>query len=302
MSAHRQGRSPRGISDNERLRKRQLLTKHINIGTTEKNSVNDRRLAGPRQKYVDIHCHCLPGLDDGPATMQEAVALCRLLVEDGVETVVATPHQLGRFDGRNHAERILDSTAELNEQLQKAALRLKVLPGADVRLDERIIHLLEDGRILTLAGGGRYILLEMPHGIFIEIGPLLKQLASVDVTAVISHPERHIALANDPQLVLKLLELGAVLQITAASLLGRFGPQPEKAGWRFLACGWASVVATDAHDLRQRPPQMNSAFEKITAKLGEDTARLLCMENPSMIVKGCGLKPLRPRKYRQSYI
>ena len=239
-----------------------------------------------RLQYIDIHCHCLASIDDGPATTEESLALCRALVDDGISTVIATPHQLGRFSGSNEASLVRESVGVLNEALRTEDIPLTAAPGGDVRVDERICQLLEADEILTLADGGRYILLELPHEIFIDIEPLLIGLASMGVRGIISHPERHRVLAQHPDKLLKLVAAGACLQVTAASLLGEFGSQVKKAAWHFLVSGWVSFVATDAHDLFGRRPLMRPAFECISERLGEAIARLVCIENPLRILEG----------------
>ena len=110
--------------------------------------------------FTDIHCHCLPGLDDGPRSMGEALLLCQALVEDGITEVIATPHQLGRFDGCCDAPSVRRAVAQLNQTLRQSDIVLTVLPGADVRLDERILPLLEADNVLTAGDGGLYLLLE----------------------------------------------------------------------------------------------------------------------------------------------
>jgi protein-tyrosine phosphatase len=239
-----------------------------------------------QSQYVDIHCHCLAAVDDGPATMGEALALCRGLSGDGVRVVIATPHQLGRFSGCNEASQIREAVSVLNEELRRNDIPLTVMPGGDVRVDERICRLLEADRILTLADGGKYILLELPHEVFINIEPLLVGLASMGIQAIISHPERHRALIKQPNLLLNWLAGGVRLQVTAASLLGEFGPAVQRAAWHFLASGWVSFVATDAHDLHGRRPLMKAAFEQISAQLGVAVARQVCVENPMRILQG----------------
>jgi protein-tyrosine phosphatase len=243
--------------------------------------------AGGRCKpFTDIHCHCLPGLDDGPRTMAEALALCRRLIEEGIETVVATPHQLGRFNGRNDAKKVRDVTSLLNTQLQRTGIQLNVLPGGDVRVDERVSRLLQDDKILTLADAGKYILLELPYEIFIDIEPLLNELEALKIKSIISHPERHSMLRRQRQVVLRWLDIGAYFQIDAGSLLGNFGTEAREAAQRFLSSGWASFVATDAHNTNERRPCMSDAFKCISTKLGEDIAKLVCIENPARIVNG----------------
>jgi protein-tyrosine phosphatase len=239
-----------------------------------------------REHYVDIHCHCLPGVDDGPATISESLSLCRALVDDGVTTVVATPHQLGRFSERNEAEHIRERVTALNEQVESNGIGLNIVPGGDVRVDERICQLIEADRILTLADGGKYILLELPHEIFIDIEPLLVGLSTLGIRAIISHPERHPIIAGQPSVLLRWLAQSAHIQVTCASLLGDFGAAAQQAAWHFLTLGWVCFVATDAHDLDGRRPRMKAAYDQIRAKLGDGTARRVCIENPLRVLEG----------------
>jgi len=237
-------------------------------------------------EFNDIHCHCLPALDDGPATMAESLALCRMLVAEDIATVVATPHQLGRFEGRNETVRVRQAVHDLNESLRSSGVPLKVVPGGEVRVDERICELLKADKILTLADGGRYILLELPHQIFIDIEPLITELASMGIQSIISHAEKNAPLVAQHQVLRRWLENSAGLQITASSLVGDFGPKVQKAAWKFLTSGWATLVATDAHDINGRKPRMRTAFDRISARLGKGLAHLVCVENPSRVING----------------
>ena len=245
---------------------------------------------GKRKKLpmhsVDIHCHCLPGVDDGPATMSESLALCRALVEEGINTAIATPHQLGRFSECNEAAQIREAVSVINEELKSNDIDLSVVAGADVRVDERICQLLEADKVLTLADGGKYILLELPHEVLIDIEPLLADLGSMSIRPIISHPERHCGLAKNPDMLLKWLECSALLQVTAGSLLGYFGSVAEKFGWQLLSSGLICLVATDSHNLNGRRPCISAAFEHISDRLGETFARSVCIENPLRVLKG----------------
>lgn len=239
-----------------------------------------------RKHYVDIHCHCLPGIDDGPVTLRDSLALCGALRNDGFTDVIATPHQLGRFGDDNEAAQIREQVAVLNEALGSQGIPLRTVPGGDVRVDERICRLIEDDKILTLADHGKYILLELPHEIFIDIEPLLIELSAMGIQGIISHPERHPILARQPDLLIHWLRRSAHLQVTCASLLGDFGSGPQKAAWHFLNSGWTSFVATDSHDLRGRRPRMTAAFELISTRLGRAMARQVCIENPLRVLQG----------------
>ena len=250
-------------------------------GTSDQGNGGDR-FGG----FVDVHCHCLPGLDDGPADMAETLALCRALVDDGITEVVATPHQLGRFDGHCSPQTVRRAVGQLNQALCENGILLTVLPGADVRLDERIPQLLESDRILTLADAGRHLLLELPHEVFIDPKVLLGQLCDRGVTAVITHPERHSFLMRNPTLVNRWAEYQPCLQITAGSFVGDFGQQCQEAAWAFVHAELPIVVATDAHNVGSRAPRMTAAYQRLSLELGRPAARILCMENPRRLLAG----------------
>ncbi|MFW6107309.1 MAG: tyrosine-protein phosphatase [bacterium] len=245
---------------------------------------------------VDIHCHCLPGLDDGPPDEAAALQLCQALVADGVTTVIATPHQLGRFDGQVAADDIREAARRLNETLDARGVPLSVLPGADVRVDERIPRLLDSDQILTLADERRYLLLEMPPETLFDIRPLLDDLADRGVTPIISHPERSVALRTRPEAVRGWLERGALLQVTAASLLGDFGPAPRRLAWHWLRTGEAALVASDAHDTDGRAPRASAAIEAVARRLGTPAAHRACIVNPLHVLAGKRIPSLPHRR------
>lgn len=250
--------------------------------------------------FVDIHCHCLPAIDDGPATMEESVSLCKAMHKDGIKDVIATPHQLGRYGEYNDSERIREKVKSINNELKDNGIEINVLPGADIRVDERICKFIEEDKILTLADKGRYILLELPHEIFIDIEPLIVDLYSMGITPIITHPERHTIIAQRPEVLLGWMEKSAILQITAASLLGHFGTLAKKSAWQLLSMGWALLVATDAHDIDRRAPVMLSAYKTINDRLGNEVARLVCIENPLKILENEDVLPadsIITRKY-----
>ncbi|TKJ34784.1 MAG: hypothetical protein CEE38_16625 [Planctomycetes bacterium B3_Pla] len=245
-----------------------------------------------RQRFTDIHCHCLPGLDDGPATMAESIALCRLLAREGMATVVATPHQFGRFKDCNTAARVREAVRHLNETLKNNCVLLNILPGSEVHIDERICRLLEDDTIMTLADGGKYILLELPRQVSIDITPLLAELAQMNIQCIISHVERIAPFVARPRTLVRWIDHCGHLQITASSLVGDFGSKIQRAAWSILESGWAALVATDSHDTHFRRPRMGVAFQLISARLGKDIAHRVCIENPSRVVKGRDIAPV----------
>ncbi len=237
-----------------------------------------------RVRFTDIHCHCLPGLDDGPASRSQALALCKALVADHIATVVATPHQLGRYDSRYEAKQIRQAVTALNEFLTEEGVPLMVLPGADVRIDERIADLLQGDKILTTGDQGRYLMLELPHEVFIDPTVLLEALTNKGIGVIITHPERHPFLVKDPGYVERWAPYRPCLQITAASFLGEFGRRSEAAAWAFLNQSLPLLVATDAHDTQARPPRMTAAHKAISKRRGCAVADLLCFDNPRRLL------------------
>lgn len=240
-----------------------------------------RGTAGPR---VDVHCHCLPGLDDGPRNMAGALGLAAALVADGVEIVVATPHQLGRYDGRYTAAEIGDALTRFNEELRKRQMPLTALPGADVRLDERLSRMIATGDVLTLANAGRHVLLELPHATLVDPTQMIRKLRDQGITPILTHPERHHALQRQPDLVRQWRRAGAMMQVTAGSLLGDFGGTAEQVGWQWLVEGMIDLVASDAHDVTRRPPRLSAAFEAIRRRLDDPTAQRICVQGPAELV------------------
>jgi protein-tyrosine phosphatase len=242
-------------------------------------------------RCVDVHCHCLPGLDDGPRSLDDALNLCDALVDDGITTVIATPHQLGAYDGVNTAAVIRNAVRELTTELAREEIPLEVYPGADVRVDERLARLVDDDRVLTVADRHRHLLLELPHELFVDPLPAIAELGQRGIQVIMTHPERHRYLQQMHDQIPGWVAAGAALQITAGSLLGDFGPRANDDAWRLVHAGLVSLIATDAHDSERRPPQLSGALDVLQAEFGPAIARILCLENPWRVFHG---EPLAP--------
>ncbi len=238
------------------------------------------------ERFVDIHCHCLSGMDDGPQTMQASLALCQSLVEDGVDTVIATPHQLGRYAGTNHSSAVRDAVSGLQTQLHERNIPLRVLPGGDVRLEIDIPRFLDSDVILTLADGGKYLLLELPHDVIVDFSLMIRSLSGSGRQVILSHPERNDVLCRQPELADGWVRLGMAVQVTAGALLGECGRRSQDAAWRWVDGGGHVLVASDAHDAHRRPPRMRAAYDAIRSRNGDAAARGACIENPSRVAAG----------------
>jgi protein-tyrosine phosphatase len=225
----------------------------------------------------------LPGIDDGPADWDQSLAMARTAAGDGIAAVIATPHQLGNY-GHNRAETIHQLVAELQAVLDRCEIPLCVLPGADVRIEPEMIRKVLAGEVLTLGGRSRYLLLELPHELYVPLDGLLRELEQARLVGILSHPERNLGILGRQQLADSLVDAGCLMQVTAGSLIGTFGPQIQAAAERMLTRGLVHFLATDAHSPRSRRPLMRRAFDRAVELVGLDAARDLCCRNPARVV------------------
>lgn len=242
---------------------------------------------------IDLHIHVLPGLDDGPGDISESVGICRAAWEDGAVTLVATPHML---DGLYNVEReaVLEGVDLLRRRLAEEGLPLEILPGADVRVDPNLPDLLRAGRLLTLGdrplnprGPLAYLLLELPAAVVPQGFPdFLFEVQMAGAVPVISHPERNIEVQTHPEVVGRWVEAGAVVQVTAGSILGRFGRRARRCVEHLLRGRLAHVVASDAHGLFTRPPGLTRARAEVARLLSPEEAEAMFFTRPAAILAG----------------
>lgn len=237
------------------------------------------------ESFVDIHCHLLPGIDDGAKDLEESLAMARLAVADGISTVVCTPHQCGNYSC-NQTDTIRCSVDTLQDALHQAQIPLKILPGADVRIESDLVAELRADQILSLADQKCHVLLELPHELYFPLEKLHRHLKAEGVTGILSHPERNQGLLNQPDLIKPLVEQGLLMQLTAGSLVGTFGEQVQKFSDYLIRNGLIHFISTDAHGPKRRRPLLSRAFERAARLVGEKTAIELCHDNPLCVVKG----------------
>lgn len=204
---------------------------------------------------IDLHCHLLPGVDDGPATLDDALALARAAVADGIGATVVTPHVSWKY--RNEATAIEDGVAALEAQLAAHGVPLTLVPGAELAMTYVAEVELEALQRLTL-GSSSCVLLEPPFApVATGLDRLSTELMAHGYRVLIAHPERCPALHRDPSMVAKLVHEGALTSLTASSLSGRFGGKVRRFALQLLDEGLAHNVASDAHDDRGRPPRIS---------------------------------------------
>lgn len=237
---------------------------------------------------IDIHCHLLPGVDDGPETLEQSLQLCRIAAADGITHAVVTPHiHPGRWP--NNRESVADHCEHLRQALELSGIDLQLGFAAEVRTTDQVMQQVADQEIPYYGevDGYQIMLLEFPHGHLIPGSEKLVQwLVERGVRPLIAHPERNKQVMRDASRLQPFLELGCWLQITAGSILGSFGERCQLLARQLLDEDLVKVIASDAHNARARPPSLAQAWSRVSQDYGEHRARLLLQENPAAIVAG----------------
>ncbi|MEW6583382.1 MAG: CpsB/CapC family capsule biosynthesis tyrosine phosphatase [Actinomycetota bacterium] len=243
---------------------------------------------------IDLHCHILPGVDDGPSSTAVAVEMARVAHRSGIRTIVATPHMADRHP--TTPRQVADGVARLREALAAADVPVEVLPGGEIALDH--LPRLGDGGLAgaTLGGGGRWVLLEMPfRGWPLALPRILRDLELRGLGAVLAHPERADAVQRQPARLRELVGQGMLVQITAMSLTGENGDLARRTAETLLRDGMAHFIASDGHSPGRRPPVVAEGLEAAARVLRTEPGELAWMvdEGPRLVVEGRAVRPPR---------
>lgn len=235
---------------------------------------------------LDLHNHSLPAIDDGACDWDESLAMAQLAVDDGIEGIVCTPHWIpGLYD--NTRPRVLKLLEVFRQKLHEHGIPLEVYPGAELRLDLDLLPRIRSGELLTINDTGRFALIELPEEIIpMNLESFFQNLQRHDLTPIISHPERNFALQREPMMLYRWVQQGALVQITGASLRGRFGPQLEQFSMLLLKHHLVHIVATDAHSPHLRTPQLSEARQLLEQLVGTDQALHMTYRLPQQIIAG----------------
>lgn len=233
---------------------------------------------------IDLHCHILPGIDDGAQDVAVSIAMAQASVEQGVTVLACTPHILpGLY--HNSGPAIREATQNLQVVLDREGIPLRLVPGADVHMAPDFINGIRSGRLLSLADS-RYILVEPPHH---TAPPQLEEFFFALVVAgyvpILTHPERLSWVPSRYAMVKKLVDAGVWMQITAGSFTGAFGRNALYWAQRMLDEGCVHLLASDAHDAERRPPNLAVAREIVAKRVGAEEAEHLVTTRPMGILK-----------------
>lgn len=236
---------------------------------------------------IDIHSHILPGIDDGAQTLEDSIVLAKAAVQNGISHAVCTPHiHFGRYDN-THAI-ISQACTRLRNALRDHDIKLLISYAAEVRFDVEILGAIERNELPFVGEwcDEKVLLLEFPHGEFpIGATKLTQWLIDHQIRPMIAHPERNKGILERPEYLNDLLEQGCLLQVTAASVTGHFGAKAEKMALSLIAKGHATVIATDAHHIKRRPPLLREAYNIVSKLESQAVAQRLTVDTPWAIAK-----------------
>ncbi len=231
---------------------------------------------------VDIHCHLLPGVDDGPASVEEAIKMCRRVVELGVCHTVATPHMPWR--GSYPTERIVESYNLLKKELEKEEIALRLSLGADIRIMWDLVERLKNSSVFTLARS-RYFLLELDDFTVPEqLEGFMQKCNSAGFYPVLSHPERNTVFQSDITRLKDIARLPALIQVSASSLVGSEGEKARRTAVELLKAEIVHVLASDAHSVNMRLEEFRKGLIAAQDVVGPEKVRAMVVKAPGMVV------------------
>lgn len=233
---------------------------------------------------IDLHFHAIPGIDDGPATIEDSLALCEAAREAGTQTIVATSHINWDYPAID-AVVIHTGLAGLNRAVKEASIDVRLRPGAEMALSR--LADLSDAEIGVLRlGGGPYVLVECPHQSGAEVGILdaVRGFAKRGHRIVLAHPERSPTFRKHPRMLTELVADGMLSCITARALTGDYGLSARAYAWEILEEGLVHAIASDAHDVARRPPDLRPTLERAGLEPGQ--IEYFVGEAPSAILAG----------------
>ena len=237
---------------------------------------------------IDLHCHLLPGIDDGPATMEQSLELARLAVSNGITHSIVTPHiHPGRYE--NDAASIQACVAEFKAAIATNNIPLQLGFAGEVRLSAEVLMMVERQQIPFYGelDGYKIFLLELPHS---HVPPgsdkLVQWLLDRKLRPMIAHPERNKDIMRKFDKVQPFIELGCLFQLTAGSIAGAFGAPAQASSRLMLETGKVTVIASDAHNLGARPPRLDHGRDAAAEIVGNELAAGMVQSTPAKLVAG----------------
>ncbi|UJL45825.1 tyrosine protein phosphatase [Virgibacillus sp. NKC19-16] len=234
---------------------------------------------------IDIHCHILPGVDDGAVSLPESLAMAREAANEGIQKIIATPHhQNGSY--MNPGANIIGATDYLNGKLQKEQIPVQILPGQETRIYGDIIEDIKRGDILPLNGDSGYVLVELPSNhVPGYTTQLLFDMQIAGYKPIIAHPEKNHEILENPDKLYRIVKNGALTQISASSLIGKAGRKIQRFSHQLLETNQVHFMGSDAHNNKRRGFYLRQAYSEVRKSHG-NTLEYQLMENSEALLIG----------------
>lgn len=230
------------------------------------------------ERFVDIHTHILPKVDDGAKDLEQAVELLHMAWNSGTGAVVLTPHYRGHYR-RNTPQQLQDAFQQLKQRMAKELPELELYLGNEAGIELDLVEKLLEGRVLSI-NGGNYVLLEFyTAGSAQQVVDGVLDILNCGFTPVIAHAERYDAFCKNKKLASEIIDLGALIQINGDSIFGGAGFGPKRCAKRLLRKHQVHFVASDAHDALRRHPKLDKCYGKISKKYGKEYAAQVFWQN-----------------------
>ena len=250
---------------------------------------------------VDIHCHLLAGLDDGPRTDEEALQMCRTAYEDGTRIIAAGAHQNEQW-AENTPERIRQAARSLAERLRAHDIPLTTFPCAEVMVQPEIEVAWQQQQLMSVADRGQYLLIEMPHALYVDLRAIVGRLRQVGIRPILAHPERSPELLHGNGQIEELIHAGSLVQASAKSITHPRDRRDERALKDWFKRGIVHFLGSDGHSPNRRLPKMADAYHQIVHWAGAPVADRVASTNGMAIFQGLDLQIPEPLPRRTSWI
>lgn len=234
---------------------------------------------------VDMHCHLFAAIDDGPRSDEESLAMCRLAYADGIHVASATAHQNERWSAVT-PERIRVAARRLSQLLRDAGVPLAIFPCAEVMAHPEMEASWRKGALLSIADRGQYLLLEMPHGIVVELADSARRLVQAGVRPILAHPERHEELLHEAGRIEELIQAGCLVQVSSGNITAPKSGRDARQLKSWFQRGVVHFIGSDAHSPNSRPPQMAQAYHQIARWASTRVADRVCSTNGLAVING----------------
>lgn len=249
---------------------------------------------------VDIHCHLLAGLDDGPQSVDEALAMCQIAWAEGIRCVAATAHMSEDWPDVTGAL-IRVATRQLAARLREVQLPLSVYPSAEVIVRPDLDAAWLRGELLGVAGQRTYLLIEFPPGAFFDLRDTIRRLRQVGIRPILAHPERTIGLLRDSGAVAALIQEGCLLQVSSESLTGPPLDETTQVLKNWTRKGFVHFVGSDGHGSDHRVPRMAAAYEQVAHWAGRVVADRICSLHGLAVLEGRALRVATPQPAKRPW-